>query len=371
MTKISLIIPIYNGEKYLRNCIDHILAQTFTDFEVIFINDCTPDNSVEIIKEYAAKDKRFRIINNRKNIGQGASRNKAIKAAKGEYLMFQDQDDWFEPTAMEDAYNQITKNKNDYVIFNYTKHFNESGETELMDNRIKPFEDVIDEPDIKPWTIKGKSIVSTFAWCQIYNTKFIRKNKIKFSKQRNGEDTPFCIKARVLANSISILNKSLYNYRVYEEQTTTRFRQKYKEMFKVREEAYKAFLKSPHKKEFEDAILIYYIRSVLYWFRRNATNDQEIKRGYYDEMHKLYKKLNEEYDIPRIKEYINYERFIFIAENSWNKRKNILFEKPNVLKIYIDKKYGRTIEIFNTVKIYRNTKGKLITKLFYLRAGKK
>ena len=371
MPKISLIIPVYNGEKYLKNCIDHILAQTLEDFEVIFINDRTPDKSMEIIKEYASKDKRIRIINNIRNIGQGASRNKAIKAAKGEYLMFSDQDDWFEPNAFEDAYNQISKNKNDYVIFLYTKHFQESGDTELMDNRIKPFEDVINEPDIKPWTIKGKSIVSTFAWCQIYNTNFIRKNKIKFSKQRNGEDTPFCIKARVLANSISILNKSLYNYRVYEEQTTSRLSKRYKEMFKVREEAFKAYLKSPHKKEFEDAILIYYIRSVWYWYKRNALNDPEIKRGYYIEMHNLYKKLNEEYDISRIKDEIYYDRFLDIAQISWNEKHNILYEKPNILKIYLDRKQDKVFEILNTLKIFKNIHGKIILKFFYLRAGKK
>ena len=371
MPKISIIIPVYNGEKYLHNCIDHILAQTFTDFEVIFVNDCTPDNSMEIIKEYASKDKRFRIINNIRNIGQGASRNKAIKRARGEYLMFQDQDDWFEPTAFEDAYNQISKNKNDYVIFNYTAHYQDLGETELIEKRIKPFEDVINEPDIKPWTVKGRSIISTLAWCQIFNTEFVRKNKIRFSKQRNGEDTPFCIKARVWANSISILNKSLYNYRIYKEQTTTRFRQKYKELFKVREEAFNAYLKSPHKEEFTDAILIYYINTIFYWYKRNAKDDPEIKRGYYNKMHKLYKKLNKKYDILKIQEQINYERFMRIAETSWNMKHNIIFEIPNIIKIYKNKNNYRIHEIFNILKIYKNSKGKTIVKLFYLRDGKK
>lgn len=389
MPKISLIIPVYNGEKYLRNCIDHILAQTFTDFEVIFVNDRTPDSSMEIIKEYAAKDKRFRIINNIKNIGQGASRNKGIKAAKGEYLMFSDQDDWFEPTAFEEAYNQITKNKNDYVIFNYSNYYQETGETELIDKRVKPFEDVINEPDIKPWEIKGKSIVSCFAWCQIYNTRFIKKNKIKFSKQRNGEDIPFYIKGFVLAKSISVINKSLYNYRVYNEQTTSRHSKRYKELFKVREEAYKAFLKSPHRKEFTEPMLIYYIRSVLYWYKRNAQTDREIIRGYYNEMHKLYKKLNEKYDIPKIQEYINYEWFLDIAQNSWNMKHNIIFEIPDRIKYYInsknkpifiiynifklskDKNNNWVYELFNTIKISKNSKGKTILKFFYLRDGKK
>ena len=389
MPKISLIIPIYNGEKYLRNCIDHILAQTFTDFEVIFVNDRTPDSSMEIIKEYAAKDKRFRIINNIINIGQGASRNKGIKAAKGEYIMFSDQDDWFEPTAFEEAYNQITKNKNDYVIFNYSNYYQETGETELIDKRIKPFEHVLDNPDIKPWEIEGKSIVSCFTWCQIYNAKFVKKNKLRFSKQRNGEDIPFYIKGFVLAKSISVINKSLYNYRVYDEQTTSRHSKRYKELFKVREEAYKAFLKSPHRKEFTEPMLIYYIRSVLYWYKRNAKDDPEIKRGYYIEMHKIYKKLREKYDIERIKDYIQYETFMDYSENSWNMKHNIIFEIPdrikiyinknnntvylvhNIFKIYKDKNNHWVYELFNILKIYKNSKGKTILKFFYLREGKK
>ncbi len=314
MPKISLIIPIYNGEKYLRQCIDSILCQTFQDFEIIFVNDCTPDNSIEIIKEYAQNDNRIKIIKNLWNKGQGASRNEGIKHATGEYLMFQDQDDWFEPTAFEEAYNQITKNNNDYVIFLFNNYYPEVNTYELANTRILPFEPVINEPDIKPWAIKGKSIISTFAWCQIYRTDFIKKNKIQFSKQRNGEDTPFCIKARAYAESISIINKPLYNYRVYNEQTTSRLRQKYKELFKVREEAYKALLKSPHKDDMMESFLIYYIRSIWYWYKRNARDDKTIRHGYCKMMRKVYRMLYKKYDIEAIKDYINYENFLDVAK---------------------------------------------------------
>ena len=314
MPKISLIIPVYNGEKYLRNCIEHLSAQTFQNFEIIFVNDRSPDNSLQILKEYAQKDNRIKIINNIWNIGQGASRNKGIKYATGEYLMFQDQDDRFEPTAFEEAYNQITKNNNDYVIFQYNNYYPETNTYELANTRIEPFKDVINEPNIKPWAIKGKSIISTFAWCQIYKTDFIKKNKIQFSNQRNGEDTPFCIKARAYAESISIINKPLYNYSVYGEQTTSRLRQKYKELFKVREEAYKALLKSPHKDDMMDSFLIYYIRSLWYWYKRNARDDKKIRHGYCKRMRKVYRMLYKKYDIAAIKDYINYENFLDVAK---------------------------------------------------------
>ena len=118
-------------------------------------------------------------------------------------------------------------------------------------------------------------------------------------------------------------------------------------------------------------MLIYYIRSVLYWYKRNAKDDPEIKRGYYNKMHKLYKKLNKKYDILKIQEQINYERFMRIAETSWNMKHNIIFEIPNIIKIYKNKNNYRIHEIFNILKIYKNSKGKTIVKLFYLRDGKK
>ena len=95
MPKVSIIIPVYNVEKYLKKCLNCIVNQTLTDFEVICINDGSTDNSLEILNEYAKNDKRFIVIS-QENQGQGVARNRCLELVKGEYIQFIDPDDWVE-----------------------------------------------------------------------------------------------------------------------------------------------------------------------------------------------------------------------------------------------------------------------------------
>ena len=111
MPKISVIIPVYNVEKYLSRCLDSVCSQTFNDIEIICINDCSPDNSAEILQEYAEKDKRIRIINKEKNGGLSAARNSGFAVATGEYIYFLDSDDWIELDFLEKMYFAITSQK--------------------------------------------------------------------------------------------------------------------------------------------------------------------------------------------------------------------------------------------------------------------
>ena len=121
MPKVSVIIPVYNVEKYITQALDSVVNQTLVDIEIICVNDCTPDKSFEIVKEYALKDKRFSLLELELNQGQGVARNKALEIAKGDYIMFLDPDDWYELDACEKAYNQISKNNNEMVFFNLYK----------------------------------------------------------------------------------------------------------------------------------------------------------------------------------------------------------------------------------------------------------
>ena len=116
MPKVSIIIPVYNAEKYLNQCLESLCNQTLTDFEVVCINDGSTDSSLEILQDFASKDSRFIIID-KKNEGQGVARNIAIKQAKGEYLLCLDSDDWLETDALEKAYNKITTDNTDILFF--------------------------------------------------------------------------------------------------------------------------------------------------------------------------------------------------------------------------------------------------------------
>ncbi|MBO5947125.1 MAG: glycosyltransferase [Alphaproteobacteria bacterium] len=120
MPAISVIIPIYNVEKYLRRCLDSVQNQTFQDWEAICVNDGSPDNSADILAEYAAKDARFKIVD-KENGGLSDARNAGMKVATGEYILYLDSDDFIHPQTMEIAHSLAVRDKSDIVSFTYDR----------------------------------------------------------------------------------------------------------------------------------------------------------------------------------------------------------------------------------------------------------
>lgn len=116
--KISVICPVYKAEKYLHRCVDSILAQTFTDFELLLIDDGSPDRSGEICDEYAAKDSRVRVFH-KENGGVSSARQCGIDNMTGEYSIHSDPDDWVEPTMLEELYKKAKEDNADMVICDY------------------------------------------------------------------------------------------------------------------------------------------------------------------------------------------------------------------------------------------------------------
>ena len=115
MPKVSVIIPIYNTEKYLRKCLDSVCNQTLSDIEIICVNDCSTDNSLEILEEYASKDNRIKLIDFKENKGAAVARNAGIDEAKGEYIGFVDSDDFIDLDFYEKLYNKAVKSGADCV----------------------------------------------------------------------------------------------------------------------------------------------------------------------------------------------------------------------------------------------------------------
>ena len=117
--KISVVIPVYNVEKYLQQCLDSIVNQTLEEIEIICVNDCSTDNSSKILEEYSAKDERIRIISKEKNEGPGPARNRGMEDLNGDYVSFIDSDDFIiQNTAYEKLYEFALKNHADMVSGN-------------------------------------------------------------------------------------------------------------------------------------------------------------------------------------------------------------------------------------------------------------
>ena len=118
MPKVSIIVPVYKAEAYLHRCVDSILAQTFTDFELLLIDDGSPDRSGEICDEYAQKDSRIRVIH-KENGGVSSARQRGLDEAVGEYTIHVDSDDWVEPNMLEELYKKAKQDDADIVICDY------------------------------------------------------------------------------------------------------------------------------------------------------------------------------------------------------------------------------------------------------------
>ncbi|WP_028329102.1 glycosyltransferase family 2 protein [Brachyspira alvinipulli] len=223
MPKVSVMLPIYNVEKYLPKCIESVIAQTLKDIEIICINDCSNDNSENIIREYMKKDDRIKIIHNEKNIGVGFSRNIGVDCSNGEYISFIDSDDFIENDYLENLYSTAIKYDADIVFTNNIYTVNEvKGYIKLYyHNRLEKW-----KKDFKDKCFEGKSNfnVSTTekentpeyplvaVWNKLYKKSFILNNDLKFQNYIVSEDSEFFYKYLVYNPNMYYNNKAKYYY---------------------------------------------------------------------------------------------------------------------------------------------------------------
>lgn len=213
--KISVIIPVFNSEKYLEKALESILFQTFNDFEIICIDDGSTDNSLKICYKEAEKDTRIKVIC-QGNKGVSFARNKGIKAAKGDYIIFLDADDYYANDALEIMYNDAIKENVDAVFYNH--FYDYDGKIINRIPRLKTgmymFKDVSDSI-LDDGTLTG--ILFGSACGVIYKTKTIKSNSVNFNETLSfNEDGIFNIEFLSKSkNFIYNAERNLYGYRQY------------------------------------------------------------------------------------------------------------------------------------------------------------
>ena len=217
---ISIIVPVYGTEKYLRRCLDSILAQTFQDFELILVDDGSYDSSADICDEYTLRDKRIRIIH-QSNRGQSSARNIALDIANGKYIYFCDSDDWIELNLLEEVYNRIITDNADIVrLSDVVEYGNKSLKTTF---KYIDFCESISTSKEKKDFILNKLLTYTFGWetcLSLFSSTIIFNNDICFPEGINiAEDLYFHINFIFFANKISGFNKHLYHYYIHENST--------------------------------------------------------------------------------------------------------------------------------------------------------
>lgn len=204
-TKISVIIPVYNMNKYISKCLDSIINQTLEKIEIITINDGSTDKSLEVLNEYAHKFNYIKVIT-QENQGQGMAKNKGIINAKGKYITFMDPDDFYpNNTCLQEMY--MAAEKNDVLICGGIRIENYNGERTIFDIDTRKF--------YCNKIVKIADYVGIYGHTRyIYNTNLIRENNISFPPYKRFEDQPFTIKALVSAGTFFGLDKEVYEHRI-------------------------------------------------------------------------------------------------------------------------------------------------------------
>lgn len=215
MKKVSIIVPIYNGEKYIKQCIDSLINQSLKEIEIILINDGSTDNTKNIIENYSEKDKRIIVIN-KENSGPGSSRNIGINKASGEYIGFVDSDDYVEKTMYKDLYNLVKNQDIDICMCNYKDVYIKDNKEYVVNHRLNT-KKVYKEIDIKKEIVSKFSLnenIGLYSLCnKIYRRDFLKENKLIIPEEReHGEDWLFNINAFTKAKLCKFIDTDLYNY---------------------------------------------------------------------------------------------------------------------------------------------------------------
>ena len=230
MVKISVILPVFNGEMFIRKAIESVLTQSLSDFELIIVNDGSTDSTLDVINEF--EDLRIKVINQH-NQGPGASRNNALKIASGEYVMFLDSDDWFCPESLKIAYGEANKNNTDISVFQIIKYHDgvySKNDWFSLDNFPEGFENRVFNPhECRDFLFD----ISVSAAQKIFKRQFLNKIEAEFPEGIYFEDMPFFFYTFLKAERISIIKKYLYVRRKHKGSITESVDEKFLDTVKA------------------------------------------------------------------------------------------------------------------------------------------
>lgn len=219
MSKVSIIMPVYNAERYLREAIESVLQQTYTNFELLLVDDRSSDNSVALCKEYEEKDSRIILLENDTEIhGPGPARNIGLEHATGEHIYFMDADDWIEDRLLECAVARMEETDADIVQFGviYEQSDGEQPLKYYWNGKDTLTKDEIKTDFINFWRTSRKSL-----WIYLFRKKQIQS--IRFEKIVICEDLCFVLDALSMARRISFINECYYHYRIVGGSTSHRW----------------------------------------------------------------------------------------------------------------------------------------------------
>ncbi len=214
--KVSIILPVYNVEKYIDKCVGSLLNQSFDDFEVLIINDGSTDSSAEACNRWAERDSKVKVFH-QQNAGVAAARNQGLANARGEFVFFADPDDWIESNLLEDCYSLATKYKTDIVLFGFFKEQLRNGNE--ITTKIQPPElYMLSKTQIRQDLVQYLTVANGFSvWTKFIKKSLITEHNLSFPAMRRGQDMAFSLELYANAHSIVATPNCYYHYNAFSE----------------------------------------------------------------------------------------------------------------------------------------------------------
>ncbi len=293
--KVSVIVPVYNAEKYLKKCLQSLVEQTLSDIEIICINDGSTDNSLSIIEQFAKSDSRIKIITTQ-NRGQSLARNKGLEIAKGEYTGFLDSDDYADTTMFEKLYTAAKQNDSDVVMCGVYILNEKTGAITSNDPYfgLKIFEEQKDMGVFFNGVFSYEQCrdflfrICVVPWNKLIKTDFLKKNSIKFAEGLSFEDNIFSLELLLNAGRISLVNEPLPYYRFGSVHSLTYGINDYSklDLFNVFNKMEVVLRDKGVFEEFGEYFFNHKKNTLLYWYKK--LNDSNVKDLYKKRLLKLY-----------------------------------------------------------------------------------
>lgn len=229
MARVSVIIPVYNIEKHLRQCLDSVAGQSLEDMEIICVDDGSTDASPVILGEYAARDSRFRILA-QPNAGPGAARNAGLAQATGEYVIFLDSDDWFEPDFLERMATRAAETGADVTVCRATEFDTDTGR-ELPSEWMLRLQGLPETLTFTPKQVVEVLFRFTWGWPwdKLYRGEYIRRGGYEYPALPNSEDLSFVFLSLAGAERLSVLDRKLVHHRVNRDSSVSNSRNRHPE----------------------------------------------------------------------------------------------------------------------------------------------
>lgn len=222
---VSVVVPIYNVEKYLNECLESIVNQTYRNLEIILVDDGSPDNCPKMCDEWAQKDSRIKVVH-KENAGLGMARNTGIEKANGDYIFFFDSDDYVDVTIVEKCLKSAVSNNSDVVIFGrYNVYSNGVKEPCKVDATVNLYKGDSIKNELLPYLFTYELGFGVSAWGKMYNLNTLKKNNLRFVSEREivSEDAYFSLELFSKVNTVTIIDDKLYFYRKRDDSLSRKY----------------------------------------------------------------------------------------------------------------------------------------------------